>query len=432
MACSASQGPSGVGGVEMSEAFRERSRKERDKLRTSLAEQLAWDMMRLYEEAQNVDTQFLVFLAHRAVLRARLMLYEEAQNVDTQFLVFLAHRAVLRARLMLYEEAQNVDTQFLVSGVQFPAHRAVLRARLPQLSDKFLPAQVPGSVSVVPVFKHVKHDEFKDLLLSVYTGEDLSPCREKLQRWIDLYGSADTIREASLSVISEIDEETAAESAPDVPDENANPADARQPDPADARQPDGSDSGISPEGCAAGHAGTARAKDDGIVPPVNGNLADHSESQSELEDDDDDSSSTATYSSEDSSESGSYNIEDGTSHSSDAALDGLGGKKHDVAGKHLSLSAQGAADSGTDCKSVDNLQLHRGSLLFVNSVEPDIEIVVENQKIKAHRAILCARSGYFSAMLSGSWAESMRKGHITIRADEYQEVFAGPPTLRHL
>lgn len=45
---------------------------------------------------------------------------------------------------------------------------------------------------------------------------------------------------------------------------------------------------------------------------------------------------------------------------------------------------------------------------------PDINICVEGKDFQAHRAILCARSSYFAAMLSGSWAESSQE-HITLQ-----------------
>ncbi|POI35118.1 hypothetical protein CIB84_001130 [Bambusicola thoracicus] len=45
---------------------------------------------------------------------------------------------------------------------------------------------------------------------------------------------------------------------------------------------------------------------------------------------------------------------------------------------------------------------------------PDINICIEGKDFQAHRAILCARSSYFAAMLSGSWAESSQE-HITLQ-----------------
>ncbi|XP_036610906.1 BTB/POZ domain-containing protein 8 isoform X2 [Trichosurus vulpecula] len=40
---------------------------------------------------------------------------------------------------------------------------------------------------------------------------------------------------------------------------------------------------------------------------------------------------------------------------------------------------------------------------------PDIDICVDGKSFQAHRAILCARSRYFAAMLSGCWAESSQE-----------------------
>ncbi|NXR17798.1 BTBD8 protein, partial [Cinclus mexicanus] len=52
---------------------------------------------------------------------------------------------------------------------------------------------------------------------------------------------------------------------------------------------------------------------------------------------------------------------------------------------------------------------------------PDINIRVEGKDFQAHRAILCARSGYFAAMLSGSWAESSQE-HITLQGISHAEM----------
>ncbi|XP_078075020.1 BTB/POZ domain-containing protein 8 isoform X2 [Mustelus asterias] len=52
---------------------------------------------------------------------------------------------------------------------------------------------------------------------------------------------------------------------------------------------------------------------------------------------------------------------------------------------------------------------------------PDITLHVENRIFHAHRAILCARSSYFAAMLSGNWVESFRKS-ITLAGVSHIEV----------
>uniref|UniRef100_A0A8B9CC30 BTB/POZ domain-containing protein 8 n=1 Tax=Anser brachyrhynchus TaxID=132585 RepID=A0A8B9CC30_9AVES len=52
---------------------------------------------------------------------------------------------------------------------------------------------------------------------------------------------------------------------------------------------------------------------------------------------------------------------------------------------------------------------------------PDINICVEGHNFQAHRAILCARSRYFAAMLSGSWAESSQE-HITLQGINHIEM----------
>ncbi|OXB57914.1 hypothetical protein ASZ78_003900, partial [Callipepla squamata] len=51
----------------------------------------------------------------------------------------------------------------------------------------------------------------------------------------------------------------------------------------------------------------------------------------------------------------------------------------------------------------------------------DINICIEGKDFQAHRAILCARSSYFAAMLSGSWAESSQE-HITLQGIGHIEM----------
>ncbi|XP_039340889.1 BTB/POZ domain-containing protein 8 isoform X2 [Mauremys reevesii] len=53
-------------------------------------------------------------------------------------------------------------------------------------------------------------------------------------------------------------------------------------------------------------------------------------------------------------------------------------------------------------------------MLYKKCCCPDINIWIEGNQFQAHRAILCARSSYFAAMLTGSWAESSQE-HITLQ-----------------
>uniref|UniRef100_UPI00398EF487 BTB/POZ domain-containing protein 8 isoform X2 n=1 Tax=Pristiophorus japonicus TaxID=55135 RepID=UPI00398EF487 len=59
--------------------------------------------------------------------------------------------------------------------------------------------------------------------------------------------------------------------------------------------------------------------------------------------------------------------------------------------------------------------------LYKEGCSPDITLLVENRIFQAHRAILCARSSYFTAMLSGNWAESFQKS-ITLAGVSHVEV----------
>ncbi|XP_041277782.1 BTB/POZ domain-containing protein 8 [Onychostruthus taczanowskii] len=60
-------------------------------------------------------------------------------------------------------------------------------------------------------------------------------------------------------------------------------------------------------------------------------------------------------------------------------------------------------------------------MLYKKCCCPDINICVEGKDFQAHRAILCARSSYFAAMLSGSWAESSQE-HITLQGISQAEM----------
>ncbi|KFP26653.1 BTB/POZ domain-containing protein 8, partial [Colius striatus] len=54
------------------------------------------------------------------------------------------------------------------------------------------------------------------------------------------------------------------------------------------------------------------------------------------------------------------------------------------------------------------------AMLYKKCCFPDICICIDGKYFQAHRAILCARSSYFAAMLSGSWAESSQE-HISLQ-----------------
>ncbi|XP_027507304.1 AP2-interacting clathrin-endocytosis protein-like isoform X1 [Corapipo altera] len=60
-------------------------------------------------------------------------------------------------------------------------------------------------------------------------------------------------------------------------------------------------------------------------------------------------------------------------------------------------------------------------MLYKKCCCPDINICIEGKDFQAHRAILCARSSYFAAMLSGSWAESSQE-HITLQGISHTEM----------
>ncbi|KAM4896225.1 BTB/POZ domain-containing protein 8 [Sylvia borin] len=60
-------------------------------------------------------------------------------------------------------------------------------------------------------------------------------------------------------------------------------------------------------------------------------------------------------------------------------------------------------------------------MLYKKCCCPDINICVEGKDFQAHRAILCARSSYFAAMLSGSWAESSQE-HVTLQGISHAEM----------
>ncbi|KAM3838953.1 BTB/POZ domain-containing protein 8 [Vipera latastei] len=60
-------------------------------------------------------------------------------------------------------------------------------------------------------------------------------------------------------------------------------------------------------------------------------------------------------------------------------------------------------------------------MLYQNSWFSDINIWIDGKPFEVHRAILCARSSYFSTMLNGSWAESSQE-HITLQGISHAEM----------
>ncbi|XP_062992487.1 BTB/POZ domain-containing protein 8 [Elgaria multicarinata webbii] len=60
-------------------------------------------------------------------------------------------------------------------------------------------------------------------------------------------------------------------------------------------------------------------------------------------------------------------------------------------------------------------------MIYKKSWFSDINIWIDGKPFKVHRAILCARSSYFAAMLNGSWAESSQE-HITLQGINHVEM----------
>ncbi|XP_069718864.1 BTB/POZ domain-containing protein 8 isoform X2 [Phaenicophaeus curvirostris] len=60
-------------------------------------------------------------------------------------------------------------------------------------------------------------------------------------------------------------------------------------------------------------------------------------------------------------------------------------------------------------------------MLYKKCCCPDITLCVEGKDFQAHRAILCARSSYFAAMLNGSWAESSQE-RVTLQGISHEEM----------
>ncbi|XP_074122351.1 BTB/POZ domain-containing protein 8 isoform X3 [Sminthopsis crassicaudata] len=78
-------------------------------------------------------------------------------------------------------------------------------------------------------------------------------------------------------------------------------------------------------------------------------------------------------------------------------------------------------DNGDSLSFIDSSDLEPASELGEDLLKlyrkhwcPDIAICTDGKSFQAHKAILCARSRYFAAMLSGCWAESSQE-HITLQ-----------------
>uniref|UniRef100_A0A670YD98 BTB domain containing 8 n=1 Tax=Pseudonaja textilis TaxID=8673 RepID=A0A670YD98_PSETE len=80
-----------------------------------------------------------------------------------------------------------------------------------------------------------------------------------------------------------------------------------------------------------------------------------------------------------------------------------------------SFSASDMPTEAIDAEGKDLL------MLYQNSWFSDINIWIDGKPFEVHRAILCARSSYFSAMLNGSWAESSQE-HITLQGLSHAEM----------
>ncbi|XP_060088167.1 BTB/POZ domain-containing protein 8 [Heteronotia binoei] len=90
--------------------------------------------------------------------------------------------------------------------------------------------------------------------------------------------------------------------------------------------------------------------------------------------------------------------------------------------------SEGTVDAEGNVTMSDNSKAETASalgkellMLYKKSWFSDITIWVDGKRFHGHRAILCARSSYFSAMLNGSWAESSQE-HITLQGINQVEI----------
>ncbi|KAJ7332510.1 hypothetical protein JRQ81_014690 [Phrynocephalus forsythii] len=82
----------------------------------------------------------------------------------------------------------------------------------------------------------------------------------------------------------------------------------------------------------------------------------------------------------------------------------------DGAEGNITMSVSSASNLGKDLL-----------MLYKKSWFSDINIWIDGKQFQVHRAILCARSSYFSAMLNGSWAESSQE-HIRLQGINHIEM----------
>ncbi|XP_053103979.1 BTB/POZ domain-containing protein 8 isoform X2 [Hemicordylus capensis] len=86
------------------------------------------------------------------------------------------------------------------------------------------------------------------------------------------------------------------------------------------------------------------------------------------------------------------------------------------------VDADGSVTVSGDSKVETASDLGKDLLtIYKKSWFTDITIWIDGKQFQVHRAILCARSSYFAAMLNGSWAESSQE-HITLQGINHVEM----------
>ncbi|XP_061489649.1 BTB/POZ domain-containing protein 8 isoform X2 [Rhineura floridana] len=92
------------------------------------------------------------------------------------------------------------------------------------------------------------------------------------------------------------------------------------------------------------------------------------------------------------------------------------------------ISEEVAVDTEGNAFVSDNSEIETSSdlgrdllMLYKKSWFSDINIWIDRKQFRVHRAILCARSSYFAAMLNGNWAESFQE-HIALQGLNHVEM----------